>query len=129
MDKAVRYAAIGLARAMDAGVDADAARLLLNALRLPTQEAVAVLHGEKERLAPDCVRCQHPCGRHDDYTQEREEADAPEVAAAKQAAWDFLLRLDPVGRDPEAVVRLVFYLGEDWVAPDDLQRAIDALRA
>lgn len=129
MDRAVRYAAIGLARTMDSAVDADAARVLQAALRLPTEEAVAALHREKARLAPDCMQCQNPCGRHDDYTQAREEADAPEIFSAKQAAWRFLERLRPDGCDPIALVRLVFFLGEDWVTPDDLRRAVNALNA
>ena len=129
MDKAVRYAAIGLARTMDSSVDTDAAQVLLSALNLPAQEAVAALHREKVRLAPDCALCQHPCGRHDDYTQAREESDSPEVFSAKQAAWRFLSRLQPDSCNPLALVRLVFYLGEDWVTPDDLQRAVKALEA
>ena len=124
-------AAVGLARALDVTPDAEGTRLLCETLCGGGADAPERLRAEKWRICPECRSCASPCGRKADYDEAQAAQESPAVREAKQRAWSRLLRtLRRHGADrcsAEAVLRLVFYLGESWVAPEDLSRCLDAL--
>lgn len=124
-------AAVGLARALDTAPDAEGMRVLCAALYDGGADAPERLRAEKWRISPDCRTCAAPCGRKADYDETQAVQDAPETREAKRAAWEALLRYvrshTPAQYDAEAVLRLVFYLGEGWVEPEDLTRCLQAL--
>lgn len=121
-------AAVGLARALDTAPDAEGMRVLCAALHDGGADAPERLRAEKWRISPDCRTCAAPCGRKADYDEVQAAQDAPETREAKRAAWETLLRYvrsrTPAQCDAEAVLRLVFYLGESWVEPEDLTRCL-----
>ena len=114
-------AAVGLARALDTAPDAEGMRVLCAALHDGGADAPERLRAEKWHISPDCRTCAAPCGRKADYDE----------VQAKRAAWETLLRYvrsrTPAQCDAEAVLRLVFYLGESWVEPEDLTRCLRVL--
>ena len=124
-------AAVGLARALDTVPDAEGMRVLCAALHSKGADAPERLRTEKWRISPDCRTCAAPCGRKADYDETQAAQDTPETREAKRAAWEALLRYvrsrSPAQCDAEAVLRLVFYLGESWVAPEDLTRCLQRL--
>lgn len=125
-------AAVGLARTMDALPDPQGMALLCRTLHAPQADAPTRLREEKFRISPDCRTCAAPCGRRADYDEAQAAGDTPEQRAAKAGAWLALLRYaqsrPPEQCDAQAVLRLVFYLGENWAEPDDLARCLAALK-
>ena len=125
-------AAVGLARALDTAPDAEGMRVLCAALHDGGADAPERLRAEKWRISPDCRTCAAPCGRRADYDEAQAAGDTPEQRAAKAGAWQALLcyaqSRPPEQCDAQAVLRLVFYLGENWAEPDDLARCLAALK-
>lgn len=121
-------AAVGLARTMDTAPDEQALNVLCTALHAPDADSVERLHEEKLRLSPDCRTCPTPCGRHADYDAAQ---DDPALYAVKSGVWRRLLtclRDTPQAQtDMQAVLRLVFYLGESWVSREDLERVMSQI--
>lgn len=121
-------AAVGLARTMDAAPDEQALNVLYTALHAPEATSVERLHEEKFRLSPDCCTCPTPCGRHADYDAAQ---DDPALRAVKADAWRRLLtclRDTPQRQlDMQAILQLVFYLGEGWISREDLERVMSQI--
>lgn len=122
-------AAVGLARTMDAAPDSQALNVLYDALHAPQADSASRLHEEKFRLSPDCRTCPTPCGRHADYDAAQDDSALHDI---KVEVWRQLLRslreTPQAGLDMQAVLQLVFYLGESWVSIEALERVLSEIK-
>lgn len=134
-------ALVGLARCIDgAQPSAETFAVFSQAVLTPASAdekelryQIAALHAEKAVLLPDCMVCQHPCGRRADMTAEEMERDEPAVRQIKQEILSLVRRLcacDGAGEKAPLLYKAVFAIGEDadlsWFAEiqEELQAAL-----
>jgi hypothetical protein len=95
----------------------------------PSEEALALIHAEKYRIAPGCATCAYPCGNTSDYDMSRNQANSPEVQGLKQALMEELKSLAARTSDelPDTVYQALSYLSYD-LATDFYEELLQEMR-
>jgi hydroxylamine reductase len=124
-------ALIGLAgAATQNGKTADTDEIIRQGLTsAPSEEVLALIHGEKFRIAPGCATCAYPCGNTSDYDMSRNRSNSEEVQDLKQAIMAELkaMAARTTGELPDSAYQALSYLSYDLSA-DSYEELLQEMR-
>lgn len=132
--KELAGALIGLARSLDdTNKSPEMLRVMVDGLIALRDEnvqpdAVKRVHAAKEQAAPDCSRCQHPCGRTADCDLDTVLPD-PTREQLLQRAAEYAASVAPGSFQPalDILTEALFAVGYEWFDAEEIEGILDKL--